>query len=131
MSKLTNWPQLLAETIQAAKQRPFLWGETDCCLFAADCALAQTGRDPAASYRGRYKTALGASRLIKTAGGLTAILDSQYARIDPRLAQRGDLALFDGPYGETVGVVFAGIWAPTEQGVSMIDTAPKLMWRVD
>jgi hypothetical protein len=131
MPKKQNWATLLANTITAAKERPFSWGSNDCCLFAADCALVQTGVDPALLWRGKYKTKLGATRLISRAGGLVNILDSHYKRVNPKHASRGDLVLFDGPNGETVGVFFSGVWAVTEIGAANVDATPKLIWRVE
>ena len=55
----------LNETIKAALGRPFLWGEFDCCLFAADCTASVCGVDPAENYRGKYTTETGAKRQLK------------------------------------------------------------------
>ncbi|WP_443096553.1 DUF6950 family protein, partial [Pseudomonas urethralis] len=58
-----DWTTQLAHTIKAATDRPFEWGEFACCLFAADCAVAVCGTDPAEQYGGRYPTETGAKRL--------------------------------------------------------------------
>ncbi|WP_435521425.1 DUF6950 family protein, partial [Aeromonas caviae] len=39
----------IIQCIQAASERPFCWGENDCCLFVADVCLAACDRDPAAA----------------------------------------------------------------------------------
>jgi len=72
---------------------PFAWASNDCCSFAFDCALAQTGHDAWADERGRYATAIGAARVIRRYGGVQSIADARFARIAPSMAMRGDLAL--------------------------------------
>lgn len=111
-----NWHQHLAQTLQAAMTRPFSWGEHDCCLFAADCVQAVTGADVATDFRGTYRTAPGAKKaILARADSLTALIDGLFARVDARLVQRGDVVLFDGPQGETLGVVWYGaVWAAGE-----------------
>ncbi|WP_434430412.1 DUF6950 family protein [Aeromonas veronii] len=47
-----DWQLRIIQTIQAASERPFCWGENDCCLFVADVCLAACDKDPAARYRG-------------------------------------------------------------------------------
>jgi len=36
MSRADNWRTLLADFIEARRERAFEWGSHDCCLFAAD-----------------------------------------------------------------------------------------------
>lgn len=63
---------LLAEHLRLGASTPFVWGLTDCFLWAADWTLAQRGLDPAEPWRGRYSTALGAKRAISRVGGYAA-----------------------------------------------------------
>lgn len=128
-----NWPQRLHDTIKAASGRPFLWGETDCCLFAADCSVAICGVDPAEQYRGHYTTEIGAKRkLHELHGGLEAVCDAYFERVSIALRQRGDFVLFDGPMGKSIGVVWAGgIWATTDDGVARVKAEPLICWRVE
>jgi hypothetical protein len=105
-----HWPALLADELARARDRPFRYGEHDCCLFAANVALALTGSDPAATLRGRYKTRLGAQRLIAAAGGLESLAAqlasaSGYAEIAPLLAQRGDAVLIETARADALGVI--------------------------
>ena len=51
------WRQQLDALIASRMAAPFAWGAHDCCLFAADAVLAQTGEDPAAEFRGTYASA--------------------------------------------------------------------------
>ncbi|WP_410490187.1 DUF6950 family protein, partial [Aeromonas veronii] len=65
-------------------------------------------------------------------GSIAAVLDAHFPRIEPALAQRGDPVVFDGPLGQTAGVMWAGqVWAMTETGARPIpDVVPLFAWRV-
>jgi len=78
VSRPPDWPERLLAALAAARDRPFRWGEHDCCLFAADLIEAVTGVDPAAAFRPvrprgepgavdgrRYRTAQGALALLR------------------------------------------------------------------
>lgn len=84
---------------------PFAWGVQDCCLFACDGLRAITGLDPAAKlFRGQYRDAAGAARLVRKHGGVEAIAAAVCAahgwpEVPPALAQRGDTVIIDTPDG--------------------------------
>lgn len=128
-----DWLKQLRETIQAASGRPFLWGENDCCLFAADCCVAVCGVDPAEQYRGKYKTERGAKGALKrTHGSLEGAWDACFKRVDVSLRQRGDVVLFDSEFGRCVGVVWSGgIIAVTDEGAEYVKAEPTVCWRVE
>ncbi|MGP9796210.1 DUF6950 family protein [Halomonas sp. 86] len=127
-----DWTTQLHATIKAASERPFSWGEFDCCLFAADCCVAICGIDPAAEYRGRYTSEMGAKRVLSnTHGSLEAAWDACFERVPVKMAQRGDVVLFDSDFGRCVGVVWANaIWAVTESGVHRVRAEPLICWSV-
>lgn len=94
--RLDNWPTLLAAFIESRKDIPFSWGVHDCTLFAADSALAITGIDPAAVYRGTYHDEASATAIITAAGGFRELVNLNMGdEINPKLAQRGDWLLID------------------------------------
>ncbi|MBZ5486890.1 hypothetical protein HW452_05060 [Halomonas aquamarina] len=128
-----DWSKRLRETIQAAQGQPFLWGENDCCLFAADCCVAVCGVDPAEPYRGKYKTERGAKGALRRIhGSLEAAWDARFERVDVRFRQRGDVVLFDSEFGRCVGVVWSGgIIAVTEDGAAYVNAEPTVCWRVE
>ncbi|USD68141.1 hypothetical protein [Vibrio sp. SCSIO 43136] len=129
-----NWQHLLADVLASAQLRPFAWGENDCCLFASDCAMAITGIDPAANYRDRYTTEIGAKRVLhKEHGSIEAAFDACFDRVEPNFAKRGDLVLFEGALGKTVGVIWASqIWTVGESGVGAVrDRVPYVAWSVE
>ncbi|HEM6845362.1 TPA: hypothetical protein U2I45_001994 [Providencia rettgeri] len=129
----SQWTIQLPETLRAAMSRPFSWGEHDCCLFAADCALAVCGIDIAEKVRGRYKTKSGAMRVLKSEfGDLELGLSSFFIEIEPDKAIRGDIVMFNGDEGKTLGVLWAGkVWSVTEYGVLPVNHQPIKAWRVE
>src|SRR3990170_2470650 len=103
MRRFEDWPERLDAAIEAARVRPWRWGDHDCVLFAADLVLAMTGIDPMRGLRGRYNTAIGAARIIRRTGGgdlegaVASILGGLgYPTIAVTEAQRGDAILFTG-----------------------------------
>lgn len=128
-----GWAIQLATYLQAAIERPFLWGEFDCCLFAADCCVAVCGVDPAERYRGQYDSKQTATKALKrTHGSLEAAWDACFSRIDAAYMSRGDVALYDGPDGRSVGVCWAGeVWSTGEHGLVRAECVPLIVWRVE
>ena len=128
-----DWTTRLNDVIKAAQERPFSWGEFDCCLFAADCTAAICGVDPAENYRGKYKTETGAKRQLKKQhGSLEAAWDTHFARVPLTFIQRGDVVLYDAPGGRSMAVFWAGdYWATTEDGVARVECEPLAAWRVE
>lgn len=127
-----NWPMKLAEYLKENAGTPFDWGVYDCCLFVADCCVVVCGVDPAEKYRGRYKTELGAKRLIKkNHGTLEDAFDSCFKRREPTHVQRGDICTFMNEEGKAAAVYFAGDWwSTTENGVMRVDCDPIVVWEV-
>ena len=96
--KVAGWETILAAAIEAARGRDFVWGTHDCATWAFDLRRELTGGDDtAALWRGRYRTARGAARVMRRLGwdsmpeAGVALLGMPLA--DVRLAQRGDLVL--------------------------------------
>ncbi|MFC0710739.1 DUF6950 family protein [Azorhizophilus paspali] len=127
-----DWTARLGNTIKAATERPFSWGETDCCMFVADCCVAVCGTDPAANYRGTYDSEIGAKRALIKHGCVEDAMDAHFRRIDSRLAQRGDVALYESDDGRTMAVRWANDWwATAEAGVRRVNCSPSIVWRVE
>jgi hypothetical protein len=129
--KLENWPVALNDFIDARRDTAFVWGTTDCCLFAADAVEAMTGTDYVADYRGTYTDAKGALRLINDAGGLSAFVPKSFEEVEPGYAQRGDVVLLEiddrNSLGIHLGAVIAG---QGEAGIVFVPTAlAQRAWR--
>ena len=67
------WRERLHALVLERRRMPFAWGENDCCLWAADAVLIQTGQDPAATWRGTYATEAEAVALLASLGGVRAL----------------------------------------------------------
>lgn len=89
---------------------PFVWGRSDCAIFAFDAVLALTGHDVVADLRNTYSSAWGALRLLARHGGLAGLAS---ARLGPDSAPLpGTVALLrpgwvqaDEPATGALGVV--------------------------
>lgn len=90
---------------------PFIWGQHDCALFAADGVQAITGVDIAADFRGKYSDESSALEAIKTiAGGETVADAAAWCAAKhgleewkhPLCAQRGDLVVYRDPATEQI-----------------------------
>lgn len=104
----------------------FRWGGVggeDCTTWCGSYALALTGRDPAAAFRGTYDSAEGARALIDAAGGLLQLvspilIDHGWRRVQQPTT--GDMAViravvdFDGdrPLERDVSALcFGPLWS--------------------
>lgn len=140
MSRKPNWPALLEHTINAARQKEFAWGTHDCCMFAADCALAITGSDPASGVRGTYTTEQGAGVIIAEAGGLHKYVQAVAAglgwtRCKPTQARRGDWLLYtpETTRKPCLGVCVGALGAfASRSGLAFVQVSNcSNAWRVD
>lgn len=95
-----NIDTLLADLLQAWRDKPFAWGRADCCQFAIAAQNHLYGLQLAF---GPYTTERGAARLLATLGGLDVALSSAglHHLRHPRLAQRGDLVVWQNKGAKT------------------------------
>lgn len=110
--RFEDWPSRLSQVCDDWRDVSHDWNGADCVTFAAECALAITGVDFIENIRGRYTTPTGAARVIKSEGfdSFEEMLGSMLESCDPNQARRGDVLLFDGEFGEFIGVVI-GVFA--------------------
>ena len=130
--KHPDWHNRLIAVIRAAEERPFLWGEHDCCLFAADCAEAMTGDNFADGWRGTYDSETGAKKaLLRGGGSLETVLAKYLDEVPVKMAQRGDIAVVDNADTRCAGVIYGGaVWVPGEEGLICLRIKPLSAWRV-
>ena len=134
MKRREDWPEQLAACIDAARDRPFVWGEHDCTLFAANCVQAMTGHDYAEGYRGSYSDALSGARLIAQLGGMAAIATTALGYPVPlACVGRGDVVLLEDLKGrQSLGICLGEHSAFT--GPERLELVPTLKcttaWRV-
>ncbi len=119
--------------------RSFQWGVHDCCTFACDVIRDAGGVDYAAPFRGRYRSAAGAARVLRrfAGGGLEAAAekiaqDNGLEEVPPLMAQRGDFVLLDAAEGPALGVCLGAtfIAAGPAGAVSLPLKRARRAWRV-
>lgn len=128
-----DWQQKLSNYLKECQNASFVWGELDCCLFAANCAVLVCNKDPAQPYRGTYSSELGAKKaLLLNHKSFAKAFGATFEEIPPSLAQRGDIVMFSGELGETAGVMWAGrIWAMSRTGLVVVNSPILQAWRVE
>jgi hypothetical protein len=120
----------------AVAAKPMVWGVDDCALWHADIQLKAMGIDPAAEFRGRYKTRRGAHRVLGLMG-LPMVLQRftrkhGCGRVEPSKARLGDIGLV--PIGKAyacVRLLHRNEWiGRNDAGWSMVPTERvRIAWR--
>ena len=125
---------VLDDYLDRASRRPFDWNGNDCSVAFVGGWLRENGNCGAEVYAGRFKTALGAARVIRREGGLVAIYDRVVGcRTDtPR---RGDVGVVEAPTPRgplPTGAICTGdAWAVlTGDGVAIGPAKALAAWRV-
>lgn len=120
--------EALAAWLDQAVDTPRAWGSHDCTLWPANWVVESGHADPAGDWRGRYRSARGAARLVNAAGGLLALYASGAASAGLRQTERfiaGDVGLLSMPtreadraLGAAVGAICigGGEWAVVKDG---------------
>jgi len=123
----------MAAAVSAASELAWQWGVHDCCISAANIALAITGTDPADPHRG-YKTEEEANEIIAGYGSLAEMVTALVGpEIHPSRAKRGDFVMASLANGDTIGVclgpmcAFAGPIGWVFEPRSVATTA----WRIE
>lgn len=115
----------------------FVWGQSDCLLSLSDIIESARGYDPAAIFRGRYRTRHGAYRVTREYGGPAGALEAMalevgWHEIDPRHAKVGDVGTYvNGPASGGV-IKDVSLWlGRTETGFAAVPTERvERAWRV-
>lgn len=125
-----DWASKLHEHIAANASSRFSWGENDCCLFVARAVDVICETEHAASLASRYYDEATAQAYIAQSGGIAAAVD---IFIGPHKTEgrpmRGDVVLFGGANGETLGIcVGRNIASVGQSGVVMEDRAKTICY---
>lgn len=123
--------------LDRAMRTPFAWGTFDCVLWLADWSVTRLGTDPAAAYRGRYSTALGAGRIVAEAGGLAQLIGREFRPrgwLDSEDLGPGDIGVIEVVTREGLrptGALFTGRhWVTlAEGGLNALVTPALASWR--
>lgn len=103
--RYADWPERLNRIVEGNLNRPFEWGNWDCCLFAAECVEAMTGDDPMGEFRGRYSSAEGARALLRAhpSKSLFNLMRRKFGN-PSNFARRGDIVYTITEDGPSLGV---------------------------
>lgn len=106
LTRQPNWPRQLNEYLMSVRERTYMLGTWDCCMFAAGAIEAITGVDPMSDLRGTYTTHEEYLRSLQALGQST-LYDALVDRFGPPIpgvqAKRGDLAWYEGCCGIIIG----------------------------
>jgi hypothetical protein len=122
-----GWRAGLAQYLARVAAVPFRPGVQDCALFAAGAVEAMTGADPAAPWRGGYRSLAAGKRALAKAGFAdhVAFVAAHFEEIAPARAGVGDLALLPAGRGDrlaALGVVQgAGVYVLRPGGLAVVD----------
>lgn len=127
----------LREFLVRAEGRRIVYGKWDCCLWLADWGRVLTGVDAAAHLRGRYRTALGAERVLRREGGLVEVVGRGAALVGMKPLQTPQegavgvvVAQTKAGVNREVGAIFNGrrwvVLAPA--GILALSCDPVAMW---
>lgn len=134
-ARVADWERRLVQAVESVRGKSFSWGTHDCATWAFDIRRDLTGgEDIAALWRGRYRTALGAHRVMKRLGwdSLEAagrdLLGMPLSTV--LQAKRGDLVLggLDPAFGVCVGARAAFVAPDGLVFLSLVSCS--LAWRV-
>lgn len=104
---------MLQAFLKDMARRPFVWGETDCCLVLADWWRLNHGFDPASHLRGTYFTEDECWSVIDSAGGVLCIVSSIALIIKADMTrdpQPGDFGVVSA-----MGLRFGSIMTPSRR----------------
>lgn len=130
--RLNNWPDKMWREVERWQSVPFEWGSNDCCLFVARVTDAMCGSCHAETLATHYHDEASAVQYIKASGGIGPAVSQYIGQPERKRPTRGDVVLFDGPHGDTLGIcVGAVIAAMGPEGVVMLPKCvTQLTWSI-
>jgi len=125
----------LAAFLRTGGNSVFAWGSRDCCTWVCDWVLARRGIDPAAPFRGRYKTVRGAAGFIRRAGSLAIAVSQAMERAGLERTEApdaGDIGLIATSDGDALAIRTARGWASRGlRGITISTSATCIVaWKV-
>jgi len=133
MTRLADWPLHLEYFIACRADHPFVWGQNDCAIFAADAVHAMTGKDPAPAGLRKHTTAKQAYRAIARHGGLEGIATAALGEsMTVQEATVGDVLLVKAGKRDALAICNGtSALMPSATGlVSVGLKSARLAWRV-
>lgn len=107
ITRAEGWEVRLNSTIEKYLNERFIWGESDCLIFMADCLCAVSNVNIMADWRGDYDTEEEAYELLNLCtGGNNEVIFKGLSRVENvAFAQRGDIGIAFIDEKEFFGVV--------------------------
>ncbi|WP_339862374.1 DUF6950 family protein [Paremcibacter congregatus] len=107
LERYADWPSRLNAYLAAVQKKipeeGLDYGTFDCVVFVADAIVEMTGEDLFKA-RGKYKTKIGAGRMLKRLGGMEGALASVLGpNVPAAMAAHGDIVVLDGACGICMG----------------------------
>lgn len=90
---------MLERFLLESSRGPWVWGKSDCTLWAADWVRLRTEQDPASEFRDAYETPRDIHRILEREGGFLAMVDKALASVgidrtdDPMTGDVGMIAI--------------------------------------
>lgn len=127
---------IVATTLRSWRRGRFDYATGDDCMASVGAYLVRCGYpDFCAPYRGRYKTRLGALRLVNRSGGMVAMFDK--TGLERGIGERGNIIVWKPGKFEICGLILdefraafrlaAGV---SEVNIGFIDPARRTVWSV-
>jgi len=131
LARYPDWQSRLDRFLRERQFAAFQYGRWDCCLFVCDAIREMTGVDPAAVFRGRYRSRTEARQAIRELTGsrsIRAVVECVtasfgMAEIPVRCAQRGDAVLIERSSDYSLALVALN-------GREMIAASSRGLWRL-
>lgn len=124
----------LTDYLREASGRRFEWGRCDCVTFVCDWIVAQRGVDPAAVFRGQYRSGVKAAENLADNGGIVEAVGKFFAGAgltatnDPKPGDVGVVSMRRPTCAVYVG---GGKWASKgRRGVTITIANPLAVWSV-
>lgn len=129
--KNQTWQLDFERFIAQRQAAPFVWGLNDCCVFAADCVQAITGKDPAPAGLRSHRTEKQALRALKRHGGVAGIATAAMGQPVPSSqASVGDVVLCQSGKRDMLGICNGSTaLAPGPTGLVTVPMG-DMCWRV-
>lgn len=127
-----DWQQRLSSYLEEREKAPFAWGSNDCCAFAAGAVEAVTGVDHLTVF-GRYESASAARALIRSYGGLEALVSVVLGpSVSPQMAAVGDIVLLVNEGRKMLGLCNGtSVMAPGRLGIAVAGIEAAIAaWKV-
>lgn len=100
MGRVIGWPERLNGIIDEWRDKPFVWGKSDCVSFCS--AVESALYDGKQTLIPKYTSKTSALKQLSKCGGLTDEIERRFTRSSGR---RGDLALVDTNDGPALCIV--------------------------